>query len=181
MAASSSRICSAPAGRRNPVRSPCTARFGAPTHKSDLHPSPVRALTPVRSRATLPLVVRPTQRWLVEIAPEFVPELRVLAPAVQDAIAAGAGLLRRFGPHLGRPRVDTLYGSRYPNMKELRFRAVGQPWRVALAFDPRRKATLFYAAAKSERSRRRIYPGLIREADARFDAHLARINQAGGT
>jgi len=31
-------------------------------------------------------------------------------------------LLQEFGPQLGRPRVDTLKGSRYANMKELRFK-----------------------------------------------------------
>ena len=44
-------------------------------------------------------------------------------------------LLAQFGPTLGRPRVDTLQGSRHANMKEFRFDAAGGVWRVAFAFD----------------------------------------------
>jgi hypothetical protein len=48
---------------------------------------------------------------------------------------AHARLLETFGPHLGRPWVDTLNGSRYTNMKELRFRAAHGVWRFAFVFD----------------------------------------------
>jgi DNA-binding XRE family transcriptional regulator len=44
---------------------------------------------------------------------------------VQDELLAHAALLEQFGPQLGRPRVDTLNGSRHSNMKELRFDASG--------------------------------------------------------
>ncbi len=52
-------------------------------------------------------------------------------PAVQDELLAQAKLLETFGPSLGRPRVDTLDGSRHANMKELRFNAADGVWRVA--------------------------------------------------
>jgi len=45
--------------------------------------------------------------------------------------------------------VDTLKGSRYANMKELRFSAADGEWRVAFAFDPRRAAILLVAGDKS--------------------------------
>ena len=54
-------------------------------------------------------------------------------------------LLREFGPQLGRPRVDTLNGSRHANMKEMRFRAADGEWRLAFAFDPARNAILLVA------------------------------------
>ena len=50
-------------------------------------------------------------------------------------ILALSRLLQQFGPQLGRPRVDTLKGSRHANMKELRFGAADGEWRVAFAFD----------------------------------------------
>ena len=50
--------------------------------------------------------------------------------------------LRRHGPILGRPEVDTLKDSKYSNMKELRFKGDGGIWRVAFAFDPERDAIL---------------------------------------
>jgi len=54
-----------------------------------------------------------------------------LAPAVRAAIG-----------------VDTLNGSRHANMKELRFSAAGDKWRVAFAFDTRRKSILLIAGDK---------------------------------
>jgi len=78
---------------------------------------------------------------------------------------------------LGRPRVDTLNGSRHANMKELRFSAADGEWRVAFAFDPRRKAILLVAGDKSGGSEKRFYRELIKKADERFDAHLARIGR----
>ena len=86
-------------------------------------------------------------------------------------------MLQEFGPQLGRPRVDTLNGSRHANMKELRFSTADGEWRVAFAFDPRRKAILPVAGDKSGGSENRFYRELIRKADERFDAHLARIGR----
>jgi hypothetical protein len=78
---------------------------------------------------------------------------------------------------LGRPRVDTLNGSSHPNMKELRFDADNGVWRVAFAFDPRRKAILLVAGDKSGVGEKRFYKELIRKADIRFDAHLDRLKK----
>ena len=86
-------------------------------------------------------------------------------------------LLQQFGPELGRPRVDTLNGSRHANMKELRFSAAGGEWRVAFAFDPRRRAILLVAGDKSGGGEKRFYRELIRRADERFDSHLERLRQ----
>jgi hypothetical protein len=83
--------------------------------------------------------------------------------------------LEQFGPQLGRPRVDTLKGSRYGNMKELRFDAADGVWRVAFAFDPRRRAILLVAGDKSGTSQQRFYRQLIEKADARYKAHLAKL------
>src|SRR5262245_44403376 len=53
------------------------------------------------------------------------------------------------GPALGRPFVDTLQTSRYPNMKELRPR--GGHLRVLFAFDPCRMAILLLGGDKKGR------------------------------
>lgn len=114
-------------------------------------------------------------QWDVELADEFESEFDALNEAVQDELLAHAKLLEQFGPGLGRPRVDTLNGSKHRNMKELRFDADGGVWRVAFAFDPVRRAILLVAGDKSGVSQRRFYGRLIEKADMRFDAHLARI------
>jgi hypothetical protein len=80
--------------------------------------------------------------------------------------------LREKGPLLGRPQADTLNGSRYASMKELRFKAGGGVWRVAFAFDPARKGILLVAGDKAGVGQRQFYRNLIRVADARFERYL---------
>ena len=80
--------------------------------------------------------------WFAYFHPKFEEEVEELPEAVQDGLAAALAPLRKFGPSLGRPEVDTLNGSKFPNMKELRFRADGGVWRVAFAFNPQRNAIL---------------------------------------
>ena len=113
--------------------------------------------------------------WAVAIGDEFMPEFQALPEEVQTEVLAMALLLRQFGPQLARPRADTLKGSRYANRKELRFSAADGEWRVAFAFDPKRQAILLVAGDKSGGSSSRFYRELIRTADERFGAHLARL------
>jgi hypothetical protein len=116
-------------------------------------------------------------KWEVDLHDDFVPEYQTLHKDVQDELLAHIGLLEQFGPHLGRPRVDTLNGSRHANMKELRFNAADGVWRVAFAFDPNRKAILLVAGDKSGGSEKRFYRQLIATADERFDTHVAWIRK----
>lgn len=115
--------------------------------------------------------------WTVEIGDEFEPEFHELLKDVRMEILALSRVLQQFGPQLGRPRVDTLNGSRHANMKELRFSAADGEWRVAFAFDPKRTAILLVAGDKSGGSEKRFYRQLITKADERFDAHLGRLKK----
>lgn len=115
--------------------------------------------------------------WVIIFDEEFEPEFDCLAADVQDELLAHARLLERFGPLLKRPHVDTLKGSQYPNMKELRFKATDGVWRVAFAFDPTRQAILLVAGDKSGTSEKRFYKALIKKADARFRTHLAKLKE----
>ena len=117
--------------------------------------------------------------WTVEFGDEFESEFDAFEAEVQQEILALSRLLQRFGPQLGRPRVDTLNGSRHANMKELRFSAAGGEWRVAFAFDPQRKAILLIGGDKSGGSEKRFYRQLIRQADDRFDDHLRKVKRRG--
>lgn len=116
--------------------------------------------------------------WDVDFHSQFVPEFEALDEDVQDELYAHVEALKVFGPQMGRPRVDTLAGSRHSNMKELRFDAADGVWRFAFAFDPLRKAIILCGGDKSGGSQKRFYRQLIDKADARFDAHLAAL-QAG--
>lgn len=114
--------------------------------------------------------------WLVRLHDEFEPEFAVLTEAVQDDILARMAALQELGPQLGRPRADTLKGSRHVNMKELRFYADHGIWRVTYAFDPTRTCIVLAAGNKSGRSERRFYQKLIAKSDARFDAYLRMLS-----
>ena len=116
-------------------------------------------------------------KWEVEFHKDFDPEFDALPDDVQSELRAHALLLEQFGPQLGRPRVDTLKGSRHANMKELRFDAADGVWRVAFAFDPKRNAVLLIAGDKSGGSEKRFYRQLIAKADERFDEHLSRMKK----
>lgn len=110
--------------------------------------------------------------WTVLYHDAFLPEMEALAEPVQDELLALVELLTVSGPRLGRPHADTLDGSKYANMKELRLTADDGVWRVAFAFDPKRRAIILVAGDKSGVAQKRFYKGLIAKADARFAEHL---------
>ncbi|MCU1238983.1 MAG: toxin-antitoxin system, toxin component, RelE family protein [Candidatus Solibacter sp.] len=64
-------------------------------------------------------------------------------------------------------------------MKELRFEADDGVWRVAFAFDPKRRAILLVAGDKSGGGEKRFYRQLIAKADKRFDHHLTGAKKEG--
>ena len=113
--------------------------------------------------------------WQVQLHPSFEPEFLTLPQEVQDELLAKTLLLQISEPNLRRPHVDTLNGSRYSNMKEIRFNADDGVWRVAFAFDSKRKAILLVAGDKSGGSQKQFYKQLIAKADLRFDEHSSRL------
>lgn len=106
--------------------------------------------------------------WDVRFDDEFEVEFAVLEVAVQDKIFVRAKLLRQFGPNLPRPYADTLDGSKYVNMKELRAPVGKEVWRVAYAFDVKRRAILLCAGNKGGKNSKKFYSELIEIADRRF-------------
>jgi len=75
-------------------------------------------------------------KWEADLHDDFVPEYHDLNRDVQDELLAHVGLLEKFGPQLGRPRVDTLKGSRHPNMKELRLKPRTEHGGLSLRLTP---------------------------------------------
>jgi hypothetical protein len=115
--------------------------------------------------------------WVVEYEDAFAAEVAELSSKVRVELAAHEQLLARFGPQLGRPWCDTLKGSIHANMKELRFRADKGVWRVAFAFDPRRRAILLVAGNKRGVNESKFYADLIAIADARLSTHLTSLEE----
>ncbi len=118
-----------------------------------------------------------TVKWTVLLHNDFEPEFEVLEREVQDELLAHLSVLKQFGPTLSRPLVDTLKGSRFTNMKELRFKLKGALWRFAFAFDPKRAAIVLVGGNKRGKSQDRFYDRLLRIADARFEAHLKNLDK----
>ena len=116
--------------------------------------------------------------WAVIYHDAFAPELEALPEAVQDALFAAVSVLVECGPMLGRPHVDTLSGSKYANMKELRLSADDGVWRVAFAFDPKRQGIVLVAGDKSGVAQKRFYKSLITRADDRYAAHLQTLKDS---
>ena len=96
----------------------------------------------------------------------------------QVEVIAKVELLKLFGPQLGRPHADTLNGSRFANMKELRGRTAEAVLRIAFAFDPERSAILLVGGDKSGVSEKRFYKQLIAAADDLYAAHLVKLKEA---
>jgi hypothetical protein len=113
--------------------------------------------------------------WNIDFHPDFYSEFLELPTDVRLELLAKVALLEIFGPNLKRPHADTLNGSTYANMKEIRFQATDGVWRVAFAFDPRRSAILLVAGDKSGGSEKRFYRQLIETADSRFNDHLTKL------
>jgi len=115
--------------------------------------------------------------WEVLLHDAFTEELEQLDEDLQDELFAHAKLLANYGPHLGRPTVDTLKGSSYFNMKEMRFGWQQEVWRVAFAFDPHRQAILLVGGNKCGVNQSRFYKRLIDVAEQRYQEHLQNLNQ----
>ena len=115
--------------------------------------------------------------WEVVLHDAFVEVLEQLNESLQDELFAHAKLLTNYGPHLGRPTVDTMKGSSYFNMKEMRFSWQQEVWRVAFAFDPKRQAILLVGGNKCGVNQSRFYKRLIDIAENRYQEHLHNLNQ----
>ena len=63
-------------------------------------------------------------KWIVLLHKEFLDEAESFPSGARIELAAMVEVLRKLGPQLKRPYCDTLNGSRFANMKELRFDAL---------------------------------------------------------
>ena len=114
-------------------------------------------------------------KWAVSTTRDFDKWFAALGEDEQVEVIAKVELLKLLGPELRRPHADTLNGSRYSNMKELRADTATAVMRIAFAFDPRRAAILLCAGDKAGVNQRRFYRQLIERADELYGRHLAAI------
>ncbi|WP_253444178.1 type II toxin-antitoxin system RelE/ParE family toxin [Halomonas sp. Y3] len=108
--------------------------------------------------------------WQIEQTSTFEEWYFSLDDTDRENVLAALLMLRERGPMLPRPHADTVNGSQYRNMKELRIQSQGRPLRAFFAFDPRRTGIVLCAGDKT--GNKRFYDDLIPVADREYAAHL---------
>lgn len=96
--------------------------------------------------------------------------------STQEKVLAALVVLQSQGPSLGRPLVDTVYDSKYTNMKELRVQHRGKPIRAFFAFDPLRQAIVLCIGDKS--GKKRFYTEMLAIADEQYTLHLKSLGDS---
>lgn len=110
------------------------------------------------------------KQWTVIVRDCFVKWLSEQDNETQEKVLSSLNNLKHYGPYLSRPYADTLKGSQYPNMKELRIQHQGKPLRAFFAFDPLRQAIVLCAGDKS--NDKQFYENMIQLADEEFTHYL---------
>lgn len=77
-----------------------------------------------------------TCAWEVEFTDEFEKLRHALSESEQGKVDARARLLMERGPNLGFPFSSQVKTSGFPEMRELRVQAGGDPLQLLYAFDP---------------------------------------------
>lgn len=108
--------------------------------------------------------------WQIEQTRTFEEWYFSLDETDRENVLAALLMLKERGPVLPRPHADTVNGSQYRNMKELRIQSQGRPLRAFFAFDPRRTGIVLCAGDKT--GNKRFYDDLIPVADREYAAHL---------
>ena len=74
-------------------------------------------------------------------------------------------VLQEFGPNLGRPYVDTIKGSKYKNLKELRINHKKYVLRILFIFDKKRNCWLLIGGNKKGKNEEDFYKKTIKQAE----------------
>lgn len=109
--------------------------------------------------------------WSIATTDRFDGWLSTQNDTDRACILAAILVLEEKGPGLARPYADTVHGSRFSNMKELRVQSRGDPIRVFFAFDPSRTGILLCAGNKVG-NEKRFYEEMIPIADQQFTDYL---------
>ncbi len=115
--------------------------------------------------------------WEIATTAEYRAWVKSLTDEVRARLHRAEHRLIEQGPLLGRPIADTVRGSRYRNMKELR------PTRTVRAFyalDPQQRIVMLCGGDKAASQQGgKWYRRTIRRADRIYRAHLAGLQRNG--
>ena len=116
--------------------------------------------------------------WNIEATDEFQDWFAGLNSDERVSIASKIDVLEEVGPSLGRPYVDTVKGSKFSHMKELRVQHGGKPYRIMFAFDPRQTGILLIGGRKGAKN---WYEKMIALADEIYTSYLEELKKEGLT
>ncbi|WP_280428134.1 type II toxin-antitoxin system RelE/ParE family toxin [Nocardia brasiliensis] len=105
--------------------------------------------------------------WDIYVVDEVRDWITQLDEPDYSRVVQAIDILADYGPGLGRPLVDTLTGSKLPNLKELRTGTT----RILFAFAPWRSTVLLVAGDKDRRWRS-WYRSAIPLAEHRYETYL---------
>ncbi|PJG58913.1 type II toxin-antitoxin system RelE/ParE family toxin [Aeromonas cavernicola] len=112
--------------------------------------------------------------WTVKTTDVFDRWFDAQDDGAQEKVLAGLLALAQGGPSVGRPLVDTIKGSRFTNLKELRVQHLGEPLRAFFVFDPLRHAIVLCAGNKGGNDKR-FYKEMLPIAEAEYAKHLTEL------
>ena len=81
-------------------------------------------------------------------------------------------VLKAFGPNLGRPYVDTIKGSKYKNLKELRINHKKYVFRILFVFDKKRNCWFIIGGNKKGKNEKDFYNKIIKQAEELIEKYI---------
>ena len=115
------------------------------------------------------------QTWEIIMLNPFLEWLATLNIDATRRIYATIEILEEQGNQLGRPYADTLKGSKYPNLKELRVSFGRSVFRICFVFDSLRNAVILCGGDKQGVNEERFYKKLIAQAETIYEQYLQQL------
>jgi hypothetical protein len=109
--------------------------------------------------------------WHIDYTQEYEDRFSVQKEDNKMAINAKVLLLSEFGPHLGRPYVDTIHDSKYKNLKELRIKYKNTVFRILFCFNKSRNCWLLIGGNKKGKNEKQFYDMLVDPAEKLIDKY----------
>lgn len=117
------------------------------------------------------------QEWNVILQDPLLDWLNTLKQDDLLKIYAAFDLLSTEGPQLGRPYTDTIQGSKFSNLKELRVQSKISVFRLFFVFDPIRQAIVLCGGDKKGKNEKRFYQEMITLAEQTYENYLLRFEE----
>ena len=113
--------------------------------------------------------------WTVITTDLFNEWLEQQDESTQEKVLAALVVLQQQGPSLGRPLVDTVYDSKFTNMKELRVQHRGKPLRAFLHLIHYDRPLCFASVIKAVKSV--SIKEMLDIAEQQYELHLSTLGE----